>query len=85
MLKFNGGSVTNPKTNITKEIILKVKGPNNLKDLMIGSSITILGITYLTISAFKNGAETFLNAENKALVDADIMSDIGHVSIKRMK
>lgn len=43
MIKFKHGSITNPKTNETKEIIVKSLFPNKIADLVIGGVVTLLG------------------------------------------
>lgn len=69
MIKFKQGGVTNPLTGEYKDIVVKAVAPNNLKDILIGGSMVLIGITYLTVTAFKNGSKAFEDAEFKTLTD----------------
>ena len=69
------GWVANPETGKQKDIVVTAKSPNTLKDILIGGGIVVIGITYLTVKAFKRGSYTFELAELKALSDADLLDD----------
>lgn len=73
MINFKQGSITNPKTGVTKDIVVKAVAPNNLKDIIIGGGMVLVGIVYLTLTAFKNGSRKFEAAECKTLSDLDLM------------
>ena len=73
MIKFNKGSVTNPNTMITKDIIVKSGSPNKIRDIVIGGGMALAGIVYLTVTAFKHGADKMEEAELQALSDADLI------------
>ena len=73
MIKFKHGSITNPKTNETKEIIVKSLFPNKIADLVIGGVVTLLDIGYLTVTAFRNGSDKLEEAEFKTMCDLDIV------------
>lgn len=73
MINFKQGSVTNPKTGVTKDIVVKAVAPNNLKDIVIGGGMVLAGIVYLTSTAFRNGSKTFEAAECKTFCDIDLM------------
>lgn len=45
------------------DIIVKAALPNKLKDIIIGGGITLIGIAYLTYTAFRNGSSAFEKAE----------------------
>lgn len=77
MIKFKQGAVTNPTTHVTKDIIVKAPLPNTIKDIVIGGSIIVAGVTYLTLIAFRNGSSQFELAEFKALSDAGLLHNIG--------
>lgn len=47
----------------------------NLKDILIGVGIVLVGIGYLTLSAFKNGANAFEEAEYKTLEELDLFTN----------
>lgn len=72
MIKFKQGYVTNTTTGATKDIVVKAVTPNTLKDILIGGAVVLMGITYLTVTAFKNGSKKFEEAEFQALSDADL-------------
>lgn len=61
MLKFNKGWIGNNE-GIKKDIVVKAVSPNTLKDSLIGGCIVLIGITYLTITAFKNGMDKYEDA-----------------------
>ena len=73
MINFKQGSITNPETGVTKDIVVKAIAPNNLKDAIIGGGMVLIGIIYLTSSAFRNGSKKFEVAECKTLRDLDLM------------
>ena len=75
MLKFKRGSITNPENGITKDIVVKAASPNNLKDILIGGGLVLVGITYLTNAAFNNGVYKFEEAEITAMRDAGVIKD----------
>lgn len=73
MIKMNMGNVANTKTGVVKDIIVKSAIPNKLKDILIGGGIVLVGITYLTTTAFRNGVKGMEAAEFKALDDAGLL------------
>lgn len=73
MIKLNYGSITNPKTGESKDIMVKAATPNKIKDILIGGGLVLLGITHLTMTAFRNGANKFEAAELDTLSDLDLM------------
>ena len=75
MIKFKQGYITNPKTGMTKEVVVKSLAPNNLKDILIGGGIVIVGITYLTTKAFKNGSMKYEDAEFQTFTDLNLIED----------
>ena len=48
---------------------------NKLKDILIGGGITLIGITYLTVTAFKNGCYTFEAEELQTMIDLGLIKD----------
>lgn len=70
MIKSIYGPITNPKTGKSKDIIVNAFTSKNLKDILIG-----VGIGYLTLSAFKNGANAFEEAEYKTLEELDLFTN----------
>ena len=72
MIKSKVGPITNPKTGETKDIVVNALSKRSLRDILIGGGIIMVGITYLTISTFKNGAMAFEEAEYKTLEELDL-------------
>lgn len=81
MIKFKQGSISNSFGN-TKDIIVKATSPNKLKDIIIGGSAILVGIVYLTHTAFRNGSKAFDEAETKTLYDLGLIHDSGDGTIK---
>lgn len=75
MIKSIYGPITNPKTGKSKDIIVNAFTSKNLKDILIGGGIVLVGIGYLTLSAFKNGANAFEEAEYKTLEELDLFTN----------
>ena len=73
MINFKHGTITNTETGMTKDIVVKAACPNSLRDTIIGGSIILVGIAYLTITAFKNGAKAFDAAECKTLSELRLL------------
>ena len=72
MIKFTRGWIRNDE-GVTKDIVVKALLPNKAKDILIGAVLIGLGVTHLTISAFKNGAEHYEEAELKTLDDLGLL------------
>ena len=70
------GSITNPETGVTKDIIVKSNRPVSYIQLAVFSGVMAVGVTYLVSTAFTNGV--------KAAVQAEIhtMSDLGLITEK---
>lgn len=73
MIKFTRGGVTNPNTGEYKDIVVKAASPNSIKDALIGGSLLLAGIGYLTVTAFKNGAKAMEDAELRALDECGLL------------
>ena len=63
MIKFTQGYITNVETGAVKDVVVKAATPNKIKDILIGGSIVLIGIAYLTTTAFRNGSEKYEDAE----------------------
>lgn len=72
MIKFKRGCIETYEGQ-RKDIIVKALLPNKAKDILIGTVLIVAGVAHLTISAFKNGAEHFEEAEMKVLDDLDLL------------
>lgn len=70
----NLSSLTN-QLGETKNIIVKAKTPNTLKDVFVGGAMIFMGITYLTVAAFKHGAKAYEIAEFNTMCDLGIITD----------
>lgn len=70
-LKF--GPITNPKTGVTKEIVVKTMPTNSIVDILVGGGMVLTGIAHLTITAFMKGAKKYEEAELQTLSDLDLM------------
>lgn len=73
MINFKHGTITNTETGMTKDIVVKAAYPNTIMDTIIGGSIILVGIAYLTITAFKNGVQAFDAAECKTLSELNLL------------
>lgn len=73
MIKFKQGWISNDKTGVTKDIVVKAAAPNTLRDTLIGGGMVLIGITYLTVTAFKNGAKKFDDAEFQTLSELGLI------------
>lgn len=67
MIKSKFGSIKNIETGMEKDIIINALSKESIKDICIGTGIVLVGITYLTLATFKNGARSFETAEYKTL------------------
>lgn len=76
MIKFNCGWIGDDKTGAKKDIVVKAVSPNTLKDALIGCGLVAVGITYLTVTAFKNGAKKFDAAQWQTLDDLNLLEEI---------
>lgn len=59
MFKFKFGSIRNVDTMESKELVLNALNRNNIRDFLIGSGIALVGMAYIAVSAFKNGADEY--------------------------
>ena len=74
MIKFKQGELKNMEGTI-KDIVVKSATPNKFKDMLIGGGIVLVGIAYLTTTAFRYGSEKFDEAEYKTMVDLGIINE----------
>lgn len=75
MIKFKQGRITNPGTGVEKDVIVKAATPNKLKDILVGGGMVLIGITYLTVTAFRHGSEKYEEAELQTFSDLDLFLD----------
>ena len=75
MIIYKSGPITDPKTNISKDIGVRFSNSKNgLRDMLIGGGLTLVGIAYLTITSFRNGAQAFEDAEVNTLDELDLLT-----------
>ena len=74
MIKFKQGELKN-MAGTTKDIVVKAATPNKFKDILIGGGLVLVGIAYLTTTAFRHGSEKFEEAEYKTMVDLGIINE----------
>lgn len=75
MIKFNCGWIGDDKTGAKKDIVVKAMSPNTLKDALIGGGLLLMGVTYLTVTAFKNGAQKFDDAQWQVMEDLGLLEE----------
>lgn len=75
MIKVNMGMVENVEKNLSANVIAKSVFPNKLKDIAIGGGIVLIGIAYLTYTAFTNGVRSLYDAEFLAYREAGIIKN----------
>lgn len=73
MIKINRGSVGSTDGSKWTDIIVKAAAPNDFKDILVGVGTVLVGITYLTVTAFKKSAKAYESAELNALADVGAM------------
>lgn len=74
-MKFSFGGIIDPKTGTTKDVVVETIMPNRIKDAAIGGTLVMVGIIYLTSTAFKYGAKKHDMAELKTLNDLGLIHD----------
>ena len=72
MIKFKQGYLVN-SSGVQKDIVVKSTAPNTLKDALIGGGIALIGIVYLTVTAFVNGAKRMEAAEFETMEELGII------------
>lgn len=76
MIKSKFGPIRNNETGEEKYIVVNALSKVNCRDIVIGAGITLIGITYLTLAAFKNGAHAYDKAEMKTLGELGLLHPI---------
>ena len=75
MIKFKQGYIAN-MAGESKDIIVKAALPNKLKDVAIGGVISLVGIAYLTYTAFRNGSAAFEQAEYETMDELGLFGTV---------
>lgn len=73
MIKFTQGDITSIEKRVTKDIVVKAPAPNKLKEILIGGGLVMIGVAYLTYTAFRNGSRAFDEAETRTLEELDLL------------
>lgn len=55
MIEINRGPVASIDGSKKADIVIKAAAPNDLKQILIGGGTVLVGIVYLTVTAFKKG------------------------------
>jgi hypothetical protein len=74
MIKFKQGWIQKV-TGEKQDIIVEAAAPNKLKDIVIGGGMALVGIIYLTYTAFRNGAKAHEAAEFKTMEDLGLLGE----------
>jgi hypothetical protein len=75
MIKFKQGWIGNNE-GVTKDIVVKAAAPNTLKDALIGGGIVLVGVAYLTVTAFRHGVNKYEAAENLTLSELGLIHEL---------
>lgn len=76
MIKFKSGSVTNPETGVTKDIVIQAKSPVGIEGFLICGCLLVngvIGVVGLMELAFLKGAHAAERAEIIALSEAGLL------------
>lgn len=73
MIKFTQGNITSIEKRVTKDIVVKALAPNKLKEILIGGGLVMIGVAYLTYTAFRNGSRAFDEAETRTLEELGLL------------
>lgn len=74
-MKVNLGDITNPDTNVTKDVVAKTNIGLKLKDLIIGGGLVLTGVSWIALKAFEHGANTAMKAEYDTLEDLGLFKN----------
>ena len=75
MIKSKFGPITNPKTGMSKDIVINALSKESLKDILIGGGIVMVGTIYLALATVKNGARAFETAEYDTLESLGVFTN----------
>ena len=73
MIKSKFGPIINTKTGAEKDIVINALSNDSLRDIGIGGGIILMGLDYLVLTTFKNGAMAFEMAEYETLKELDLL------------
>lgn len=73
MIIFKGDKIGNFDGR-SKQIEVRLSdSKNSLRDLIIGGGLSLVGICYLAITSFRNGAQGFQESEIKTMKELDLI------------
>lgn len=72
MIKFKQGRIDTYEGG-SKDIEVKALSANSVTETLIGLGFILVGVLYLTNTAFKNGSKAFEEAEFKTLDDLGLL------------
>ena len=84
-MKINYGSVTNQKTNVTEQVEFNPIEAVDLKSLLIGFGLTVVGIGTIIFGHIKSGADAAITADINSLIRAGIMDECEGKAIGKIK
>lgn len=67
MIKMKFDAIGNYETGKYEDIVVNAMIPNDIKDILIGGGAMLIGVMYLTVTAFKKGARAYEKAELETL------------------
>ena len=74
MIKFKQGRIGTYEGE-SKDIEVKALSANSVTETLIGVGLILVGVLYLTNTAFKNGSKAFEEAEYKTLDDLGLLTN----------
>ena len=74
MIKFKQGRIGTYEGE-SKDIEVKALSANSVTETLIGVGLILVGVSYLTNTAFKNGSKAFEEAEYKTLDDLGLLTN----------
>lgn len=75
MIKLKHGWIGTDE-GLAKDLVVKAVAPNTIRDALIGGAMVMVGITYLTATAFKHGCDKFEAAEMATLSELGLIDDL---------
>ena len=75
MIKSYFGPIRNMETGESKDIVINCLSKGNVKSILIGAGITLIGVAYMGFSCFKNGARAFEIEEYETLDALHLFKD----------
>lgn len=75
MIIYKSGPIDNLK-GASKYIDVRFSdSKNGLRDILIGGGLVLMGVAYLTVTSFRNGAQAFESAEYDTMDELGLFKD----------